>query len=214
MGQKINPILYRVGINRDFESIWFAERDEYVNHLMEDLRVRKYVKNRLKNAMVSHVLISRKTNSINIDIHTNRPGLVIGKKGAEIENLRREITMLLNKDREQKLNIFINIHEIKHPWLDAHLVGGEISRQLSERVSYRRAMKMAMRNALKEGAKGIKVQVSGRLAGAEIARTERYKEGRTPLHTLRANIDYALVECHTTYGVIGIKVWIYKGDIL
>ena len=164
--------------------------------------------------MVSKVRISRKTSSITIDIHTARPGLVIGKKGEDIDRLRNEINVLINKNRVNPITVSINIEQIEKLWLDSHLVGLEIARQLEERVSFRRAMKMAMRNVMKEGAQGVKVQVSGRLGGAEIARTERYKQGRTPLHTLRADIDYAIVEANTTYGVIGIKVWIYKGDIL
>jgi small subunit ribosomal protein S3 len=160
------------------------------------------------------VQISRKTSSITIDIHTARPGLVIGKKGEDIDRLRNELNVLINKDRKNPITVSINIEQIDKMWLDARLVGLEIARQLEERVAFRRAMKLAIRNVMKEGAQGVKVQVSGRLGGAEIARTERYKQGRTPLHTLRADIDYATVEANTTYGVIGIKVWIYKGDIL
>jgi small subunit ribosomal protein S3 len=164
--------------------------------------------------MVSTVKIFRKTSSITIDVYTARPGLVIGKKGEDIEKLRNELNLLINKNRKSPITVSINIEQIDKMWLDARLVGLEISRQLEERVSFRRAMKMAIRNVMKEGAQGIKVQVSGRLGGAEIARSERYKQGRTPLHTIRANIDYAIIEANTTYGVIGIKVWIYKGDIL
>src|SRR5690554_405423 len=164
--------------------------------------------------MVSRIDISRKTSSIYIDILTARPGQVIGSKGSEIEALRNEINHLINKGRSKSVNVFINIKEISKMWLDSKLVGEEIAKQLEQRISFRRAMKSAMRNVLKDGALGVKVQCSGRLGGAEIARTESYKQGRTPLHTLRADIDYALVEAHTTYGVIGIKVWIYKGDIL
>lgn len=214
MGQKINPICFRIGINKDNESVWFATGKEYVRNLHEDLMVKKYIKNRLKGAMIAKVTIARKTNSINVDIHTARPGQVIGRKGENIDTLRNEITMLLNKNRETPINVFININEIKKLWLDAQLVGEEISRQLKERVSFRRAMKLAIRNSMKEGALGIKVQCSGRLGGAEMARTERYQEGRTPCQTLRADIDYALTEVNTTYGITGIKVWIYKGDIL
>ncbi len=214
MGQKINPICLRLGINKDFESIWFASRKEHVDNFHEDLLVKKYLLNRLKGAMVAKVVIFRKTNSMTIHIYTARPGQVIGRKGSEIELLRNELSVLINKNRPTPLTVFINIEEIKFPWLDAHLVGEEISRQLKERVSFRRAMKMAIRNSMREGAQGIKVQCSGRLGGAEMARTERYQEGRTPLHTLRADIDYAVTECFTTYGVIGIKVWIYKGDVL
>lgn len=214
MGQKIHPVLFRVGYNKDTDSIWYADRKEYVANLHEDIKIREYITKRLKSNMVSKVLIFRKTNSVTVDICTARPGQVIGKKGAEIDTLRKEIALMINKSRRNPLNVFINIQEIKEAWMDSGLLGQEIARQLEERVSFRRAMKVAMRNSTNAGAKGVKVQVSGRLGGAEIARTERYKVGRTPLHTLRADIDYALTEAHTTYGVIGIKVWIYKGDIL
>ncbi|MBW6513795.1 MAG: 30S ribosomal protein S3 [Candidatus Syntrophosphaera sp.] len=214
MGQKIHPILYRLGVNKDTESIWFAQGTTYVDFLQEDIQIRKYIHKRLDQKMVSRVKISRKTSSITIDIHTARPGLVIGKKGEDIDRLRNELNVLINKNRKNPISVSINIEQIDKMWLDARLVGHEVARQLEERVSFRRAMKLAMRNVLKEGALGVKVQVSGRLGGAEIARTERYKQGRTPLHTLRADIDYACVEANTTYGVIGIKVWIYKGDIL
>jgi len=214
LGQKIHPVLFRVGYNKDTDSIWYADRKEYVANLHEDIKIREYITKRLKSNMVSKVLIFRKTNSVTVDICTARPGQVIGKKGAEIDTLRKEIALMINKSRRNPLNVFINIQEIKEAWMDSGLLGQEIARQLEERVSFRRAMKVAMRNSTNAGAKGVKVQVSGRLGGAEIARTERYKVGRTPLHTLRADIDYALTEAHTTYGVIGIKVWIYKGDIL
>jgi small subunit ribosomal protein S3 len=214
LGQKIHPLLYRLGVNKDTESIWFAQGSTYVDFLQEDIKIRGYIHKRLVNKMVSKVNISRKTSSITIDIHTARPGLVIGKKGEDIDRLRNELNFMINKNRKNPITVSINIEQIDKLWLDAHLVGLEIARQLEERVSFRRAMKLAMRNVLKEGALGVKVQVSGRLGGAEIARTERYKQGRTPLHTLRADIDYDIVEANTTYGVIGIKVWIYKGDIL
>ncbi len=214
MGQKVHPILYRLGVNKDTDSIWFAQGTSYVEFLQEDLKIRAYIRKRLSEKMVSKIKISRKTSSIVIDIHTARPGLVIGKKGEDIDRLRNELNVLINKNRKSPITVSINIEQIDRAWLDARLVGLEIARQLETRVSFRRAMKMAMRNATKDGAQGIKVQVSGRLGGAEIARTERYKQGRTPLHTLRADIDYAHVEALTTYGIIGIKVWIYKGDIL
>ena len=214
MGQKIHPTLYRIGVNKDTESIWFAQGSTYVDFLQEDIQIRKYIHKRLDQKMVSKVQISRKTSSITIDIHTARPGLVIGKKGEDIDRLRNELNVLINKNRKNPITVSINIEQIDKMWLDSRLVGLEISRQLEERVAFRRAMKMAIRNVLRDGALGVKVQVSGRLGGAEIARTERYKQGRTPLHTLRADIDYACVEANTTYGVIGIKVWIYKGDIL
>ena len=214
MGQKVNPICLRVGINRDYDSIWFASGKEYISNFHEDLIVRKYLFSRLKNAMISKVIIHRKTNSMTVDIHTAKPGQIIGKKGAEIDSLRNELTVLVNKKRQSAITVFINVVEIKKPYTDAKLIGEEAARQLRERVSFRRAMKMAIRNAMRDGAQGIKVQCSGRLGGAEMARTERYQEGRTPLHTLRASIDYALTECQTTYGIIGIKVWVYNGDVL
>jgi len=185
-----------------------------MDSLQEDIKVRSYIHKRLADKMVSKVKIYRKTNSIVIDIHTARPGLVIGKKGEDIDKLRGELNILINKNRSTPIAVSINIEQIDKMWLDSRLVGKEIARQLEERVSFRRAMKMAIRNVMRDNALGVKVQVSGRLGGAEIARTERYKQGRTPLHTLRADIDYANVEASTTYGVIGIKVWIYKGDIL
>ncbi|MBM4399032.1 MAG: 30S ribosomal protein S3 [Candidatus Cloacimonetes bacterium] len=214
MGQKINPTLFRIGINKETESVWFSSGMNYVESLQEDIRIRKYIHKRLADKMISQVKIYRKTNSIVMDIYTARPGMVIGKKGEDIDKLRNELNILINKKRTSPLAVSINIQEIEKMWLDGRLVGMEIARQLEQRVSFRRAMKMAMRNVMKEGALGVKVQVSGRLGGAEIARTERYKQGRTPLHTIRADINYALVEANTTYGVIGIKVWIYKGDIL
>ncbi len=233
MGQKINPIIYRIGVNKESESTWFATGKQYLDNFHEDLKIRNYIEKRLRfreihedvdgkirkkmiptNNMVSRIDISRKTNSIYIDIQTARPGQVIGKKGEDIDKLRNEINHLVNKGRDKSMNVFINVKEINKMWLDSKLVGEEIAKQLEQRISFRRAMKNAMRNAFKDGALGIKVQCAGRLGGAEIARTERYKQGRTPLHTLRADIDYALTEAQTTYGVIGIKVWIYKGDIL
>ncbi len=214
MGQKINPTLLRLGINKETESVWFANGSTYVDFLQEDIVVRNYIHKRLSDKSISRVKITRKTSSINIDIHTARPGLVIGKKGEDIEKLRNELNVLINKNKANPITVSINIEQIDRPWLDSHLVGVEVARQLEQRVSFRRAMKRAILNVMKEGAQGIKIQVSGRLGGAEIARTERYKQGRTPLHTLRADIDYAVVTANTTYGVIGIKVWIYKGDIL
>jgi small subunit ribosomal protein S3 len=185
-----------------------------VQNFHEDLKIKKYVKTRLDQAFISKVTIARKTNSINIEIHTAKPGLVIGRKGENIEVLRNEIAHLINKQRQTPINVFININEIKKAWLSSQLIGEEVARQLRERVPFRKAMKFAIRNAMKDGALGIKIQCSGRLGGAEMARTERYQQGRTPLQTLRADIDFAHVESLTTYGIIGIKVWVYKGDIL
>ncbi|HCX72764.1 MAG TPA: 30S ribosomal protein S3 [Candidatus Cloacimonas sp.] len=214
MGQKTNPIGFRIGINKQTDSIWFASGQEYIDNLHEDLKIKKYIRNRLSDAMVSDIRIARKTKSLTVDIYTARPGQVIGRQGSEIEKLRNELTVLVNKHRKSNLTVFVNVQEVKIPWTDAKLVGIEIGRQLQNRVSFRRAMKFAIRNAMRNGAQGIKIQCSGRLGGAEMARTERYQEGRTPLHTLRADIDYALTKVNTTYGIIGIKVWIYNGDIL
>lgn len=214
MGQKVNPIGYRIGVNKHCDSTWFATKGDYINNLHEDLKIKKYIKSRLKEAMISKVQIQRKTKSVTVDIHTARPGQVIGRKGSEIEKLRNELTVLVNKGKESEKNVFVNVQEIKDLWSDASLVGQEIGSQLKRRVSFRRVMKFAIRNAIRSGVQGVKVQCSGRLGGAEMARTERYHEGRTPLHTLRADIDYALTIVNTTYGIIGIKVWIYKGDIL
>lgn len=214
MGQKTNPVGYRLGVNKTTESVWFASGEDYIQNFHEDLMIRKYVYNRLPEAQISKVNILRKTRSLTLDIHTARPGQVIGRKGVEIDKLRNEITVMVNKNRDADMKVFVNVQEIKNPWTDASLVGQEVGRQIRNRVTFRRAMKFAIRNAMRSGAQGIKLQVSGRLGGADMARTERYKEGRTPLHTLRADIDYALTEITTTYGVIGIKVWIYNGDIL
>lgn len=214
MGQKVNPIGYRIGVNKQCESTWFATKEDYINNLHEDLKIKKYIKSRLESAMISKVTIERKTKSVTVDIHTARPGQVIGRKGTEIEKLRNELTILVNTGRDADASVFVNVQEIKNPWGNAALVGQEIGAQLLRRTSFRRAMKFAIRNAMRNGAQGIKVQCAGRLGGAEMARTERYQEGRTPLHTLRADIDYALTEVTTTYGIIGIKVWIYNGDIL
>jgi len=214
LGQKVNPVGYRLGVNKQYDSIWFATGEDYIVNFHEDLKIKKYIKNRLDSAMISKVKIERKTKSITLDIHTARPGQVIGKKGSEIEKLRNELSVLVNKNRTSTLNVFVNVQDIKLPWIDASLIGEEIGRQLKRRISFRRAMKFAIRNAMRNGAQGIKIQCAGRLGGAEMARTERYQEGRTPLHTLRADIDYKLTEVTTTYGIIGIKVWVYKGDIL
>lgn len=214
MGQKINPIAFRIGINKNHDSIWFATGKEFVQNLHEDLKIKKYIKQRLASALIAKVSIARKTNSINVEIHTAKPGQVIGRKGESIDILKNEIALLINKKKQNPINVFININEIKKQWLCSQLVGEEIARQLKERVPFRRAMKFAIRNCLKDGALGVKIQCSGRLGGAEMARTERYQQGRTPLQTLRADIDYAHVESSTTYGIIGIKVWIYRGDIL
>lgn len=216
MGQKVNPIGYRLGVNKQSDSTWFASGEDYINNLHSDLKIKKYISTRLAEAMVAKTTISRKTRSITVDIHTARPGQVIGRKGSEIEKLRNELTILVNKNKskQESVKVFVNVQEIKDASTNARLVGMDIGSQLQRRISFRRAMKFAIRNAMRNGAQGIKVQCAGRLGGAEMARTERYQEGRTPLHTLRADIDYALTEINTQYGIIGIKVWIYKGDIL
>ncbi|MCM2132148.1 30S ribosomal protein S3 [Larsenimonas rhizosphaerae] len=208
MGQKVNPIGIRLGIVKDHTSVWFAEGGAYADKLNNDLKVRRFLEERLKNASVSRIQIERPANNARITIHTARPGIVIGKKGEDVDRLRRELTEMMG------VPVHVNIEEIRKPELDAQLVAQNIAGQLERRVMFRRAMKRAVQNAMRLGAKGIKVQLSGRLGGAEIARTEWYREGRVPLHTLRADIDYSTYEAHTTYGVIGVKVWVFKGEIL
>lgn len=207
MGSKINPIGFRLGVNRDWEAKWYAARG-YKETLNEDLRIRKFLDEKLKDASVSTVEIERAANRVNITIHTARPGMVIGKGGAEVEALNKEINALTNKQ------VHINIVEIKKPDLDAKLVGESIAEQLENRVAFRRAMKQAIQRTMRAGAKGIKVQVAGRLNGADMSRVERFSEGTVPLHTLRADIDYSWVEAHTTYGKLGVKTWIYRGEVL
>ena len=207
MGQKVHPIGMRVGIIRDWDAKWYAEK-EYAEFLHEDLRIRKFIATKLADAAVSTIEIERAANPVNISIHTAKPGMVIGKDGSEVENLRKELNKLTGK------RVHINIVEIKKPDLDAKLVGEGIARQLENRVAFRRAQKQAIQRAMRAGAKGIKTQVSGRLNGADIARSEGYSEGTVPLHTLRADIDYAWEEADTTYGKLGVKVWIYRGEIL
>lgn len=207
MGQKVNPVGFRIGIIRDWESKWYAGKD-FGDLLLEDLKIREYLKKKLKDSAVSHIEIERATNRVNVTIHTAKPGMVIGKGGVEVENIRIYIANLSNK------KVHINISEIKNPELDAILVAESIAQQLERRVSFRRAMKQAIQRSTRAGAKGIKTAVSGRLGGAEIARSEGYSEGTVPLHTLRADIDYGTAEAHTTYGRIGVKVWIYRGEVL
>ncbi|OSC86234.1 30S ribosomal protein S3 [Enterococcus faecalis] len=207
MGQKVHPIGMRVGIIRDWDAKWYAEK-EYAEFLHEDLRIRKFIATKLADAAVSTIEIERAANRVNISIHTAKPGMVIGKGGSEVENLRKELNKLTGK------RVHINIVEIKKPDLDAKLVGEGIARQLENRVAFRRAQKQAIQRAMRAGAKGIKTQVSGSLNGADIARSEGYSEGTVPLHTLRADIDYAWEEADTTYGKLGVKVWIYRGEIL
>ncbi|MBE0603647.1 MAG: 30S ribosomal protein S3 [Deltaproteobacteria bacterium] len=207
MGQKTNPYGFRLGIIRSWRSRWYSEK-EYASRLQEDLRIRKYVKARLNHAGVSSIEIERRSNRVNILIATARPGIVIGKKGAEIENLKKDLLKFTTKE------LSINIIEIRRPETDAQLTAENVAMQLERRIAFRRAMKKTVLSSMKLGAKGIKIQVSGRLGGAEMSRTEWYREGRVPLHTLRADIDYGLAEAHTTYGIIGVKVWIYKGEVL
>lgn len=207
MGQKVNPVGFRVGVIRDWESKWYAGKD-YAELLHEDIKIRDFVKSRLKDAAVSKVEIERAANRVNVNIFTAKPGMVIGKGGSEVENLRLQITKMTNK------KVHINITEIKYADLDATLVAENIAQQLERRISFRRAMKQVIQRTMRSGAKGIKTMVSGRLGGAEIARSEGYNEGTVPLHTLRADIDYGTAEAHTTYGRIGVKVWIYRGEVL
>ncbi len=207
MGQKVNPIGLRVGINRTWDSRWFAGKD-YGEKLVEDLKLREYVQERLKSAGISKVIIERAAKNVKVSVHTARPGLIIGKKGADIEKLRSDLT------RRAGAEVSLNIIEVRKPEADAQLVSEGVAQQLERRVSFRRAMKRAVQNSLRLGALGIRINVSGRLGGADIARTEWYREGRVPLHTLRADIDYGTSEALTTYGIIGVKVWLYKGDIM
>ena len=208
MGQKVHPIGIRLGIVKEHTSVWYADRKNYANYLNADLEVRAYLLDKLKNASVSRIEIARPAQTARITIHTARPGIVIGKKGEDVEKLRQDLT------KKMGVPVHINIEEIRKPELDGMLVAQSVAQQLERRVMFRRAMKRAVQNAMRIGAKGIKIQVSGRLGGAEIARTEWYREGRVPLHTLRADIDYASYEAHTTYGVIGVKVWIFKGEVI
>jgi len=207
MGQKVHPIGIRLGIVKDWTSKWYADSKNFADFLNLDLKVRDYIKNALKNASVSRVQIERPANNARITIHTARPGIVIGKKGEDVEKLRQKISDMMG------VAVNINIEEVRKPELDATLVAENIAQQLERRIMFRRAMKRAVTNAMRLGALGVKVRISGRLNGAEIARTEWYHEGRVPLHTLRADIDYGVVEANTTYGVIGVKVWLFKGEV-
>jgi len=207
VGQKINPIGLRVGIIKDWESKWYADKD-YATLLHEDIKIREYLEERLENSSVSMVEIERAVNRVNITIHTGKPGMVIGKGGSEVEKLRKDLNNLTGK------RIHINIVEIKKIDLDAKLVAENIARQLESRISFRRAQKQTIQRTMRAGALGIRTQVSGRLGGADIARAEHYSEGTVPLHTLRADIDYAHAEADTTYGKLGVKVWIYRGEVL
>ena len=210
MGQKVHPTGIRLGISTDWRSKWYAEGSEYAEFLQKDIEVRGFLEEKLKHASVSRIQIERPAKAVFITIHTARPGIVIGKKGEDIERLRLEAAKLLGVHTN---NVKLNIQEIRKPELDAKLVADSIASQLERRIMFRRAMKRSVSNAMRLGALGIKISIAGRLNGAEIARSEWYREGRVPLHTLRADIDYGVAKAHTMYGVIGIKVWIYKGEV-
>ena len=207
MGQKVNPVGLRLGINRSWESVWYAKKNQYGKLLIEDHKIREYIRKNIVNSGVSQVVIERTSKKCIVSIHTSRPGFVIGKKGSDIEKIKKKISKISSSE------ITLNIREVKKPELNAFLVAENIAQQLVKRIAYRRAMKRAMQSALRLGAKGIRVCVAGRLAGNEIARTEWLREGSVPLHTFRAEVDYAEAEALTTYGIIGVKVWIYKGEI-
>ena len=208
MGQKVHPTGIRLGVVKDHNSVWYADSKTYAQNLIDDLEVREYILKKLDAASVSRVKIERPAQTARITIFTARPGIVIGKKGEDVDGLRKDLSAKMG------VPVHINIEEIRKPDVDARLVAQNVAQQLERRVMFRRAMKRVVQNAMRQGAEGIKVQVSGRLGGAEIARTEWYREGRVPLHTLRADIDYATYEAHTTYGVIGVKVWIFKGEVI
>ena len=208
MGQKVHPTGIRLGIVKDWTSTWYAGSDNYADFLNLDLEVRDFIKQKLKHASVSRIQIERPANNAAITVHTARPGIVIGKKGEDIEKLRAEVS------RKMGMPVHINIEEVRKPEIEAQLVAESVAQQLERRIMFRRAMKRAVGNAMRLGAQGLKIMVAGRLNGAEIARTEWYREGRVPLHTLRADIDYGTTVANTTYGVIGVKVWVFKGEIL
>ena len=208
MGQKINPIGFRLGVNRGWDSVWFAKKKEFGKYLIEDFKIRKYIQKNIVNSGVSDIIIERSGKKLVVSIHTSRPGFVIGKKGADIEKIKSNV-LKISKESE----VSVNIKEIKKPELNAYLIAENIATQLIKRIAFRRAMKRGMQSASRLGALGIKVMVSGRLNGTEIARTEWERDGSIPSHTLRANIDYGTAEALTTYGIIGIKVWVYKGQL-
>ncbi|MBV6639135.1 MAG: 30S ribosomal protein S3 [Cyclobacteriaceae bacterium] len=206
MGQKVNPVGFRLGVVKGWDSAWFGGKD-FSDKIVEDHKIREYINARIPKGGISRVVIERTLKRITLTVHTARPGVVIGKGGSEVDKIKEELKKITGKDLQ------INIFEIKRPELDAKLVGESVAQQLEARISYRRAMKQAIASSMRVGAQGIKIKVSGRLGGAEMARSEQYKEGRIPLHTLRADIDYAISEAHTVYGKIGIKVWIFKGEV-
>lgn len=207
MGQKVNPIGLRLNITRTWDSIWYADKD-YAANLYQDQQIRKYLKKKLYHAGIARIVIERTGEKVRVKLHTARPGIVIGKKGAEIENLKRDLEQKFGRE------CMIDIQEVRRPEADAQLVAESIATQLERRIAFRRAMKKAISSALRFGVKGIKISCAGRLGGAEMSRTEWFKEGRVPLHTLRADIDYGTAEASTTYGIIGVKVWIFKGEVL
>ena len=207
MGQKVHPVGFRLGVTRTWSSRWFAKRD-YANLLHEDAKIRRYIKEALYHAGISRIDVERSANRAKISIHTARPGIIIGRKGSEVEKLKNDIQGRTGKE------VHLNIEEVVHPELDAQLVAENVALQLQKRVAFRRAMKKAVTSALRLGADGIRIACAGRLGGAEIARREWYRDGRVPLHTIRADIDYGLAEAHTTFGAIGVKVWIFKGEVL
>lgn len=208
MGQKVHPYGMRLGIVKDWTSTWYADTKNYANYLNADLQIRAFLRKKLAHASVSRIQIERPAHNARIVVHTARPGIVIGKKGEDIESLRKQVSQLMG------IPAHISVEEIRKPELDAYLVAESVAQQLERRIMFRRAMKRAVSNSMRLGAQGIKINVAGRLNGAEIARSEQYREGRVPLHTLRADIDYGLAEANTTYGVIGVKVWIFKGEII
>ncbi len=210
MGQKVHPTGFRLGIATDWTSKWYADNSDFADFLAEDLKIREFLRKKLSQAGVSRIQISRPAKAVSVTIHSARPGIIIGKKGEDIEKLRVEVASLVSAHIN---NVKINIEEIRKPELDAQLVAENVASQLERRVMFRRAMRRSVTNAMRIGAEGIKINVSGRLNGAEIARNEWYREGRVPLHTLRANVDYGFAEALTTYGILGVKVWIYKGEV-
>ena len=207
MGQKVNPVGFRLGVNRGWDSVWYAKKKDFGNYLIEDFKIREYIKKNVINSGVSKVMIERTANKCFVTIYTSRPGFVIGKKGSDVEKIKKNLSNIT------KSEVSLNIKEVKKPELNAYLVAENIAQQLVKRIAYRKTMKRAIQSALRLGAKGIRVCLSGRLAGNEIARTEWLREGSVPLHTFRANVDYAEAEALTTYGIIGVKVWIYKGEV-
>ena len=208
MGQKVHPIGFRLGITKQHTSNWYAEKSQYTENLLKDIEVRKHLHSQLSHASVSRIEIERTADNSRVVIHTARPGVVIGKKGEDIDRMREEITQMM------KIPVTLSIQEIRKPDLDAKLLADNVAQQLERRVMFRRAMKRAVQNAMRQGALGVKIRVAGRLGGAEIARAEWHKEGRVPLHTLRADVDYGLSEAKTTYGIIGVKAWVFRGEVL